>query len=55
MCRPCSTSQKYFLESLSIRDCINHRAIVWQEGYGKFKKNSMTSSGLELATFQLLA
>jgi hypothetical protein len=33
----------------------NPRAIVWLEGLGKLKKKSITSSGLDHATFQLVA
>jgi hypothetical protein len=37
-----------------VRGGVDRRAIVRLEGLGQLK-NSMTSSGLELATFQLVA
>jgi hypothetical protein len=43
-----------FLVLISVAAGVNPRAIVWLEGLGKLKKKS-TSSGLDLATFWLVA
>jgi hypothetical protein len=39
---------------ISLRGGVDPRAIVCMEGLGQLK-NSVTSSGIELATFQLVA
>jgi hypothetical protein len=42
-------------KKIPVRDCVNLRAIVRLEGLGKLKKkNPMTSSGIEPATFRLI-
>jgi hypothetical protein len=38
----------------SVRDYVDSRAIMWPENLGQFK-NPMTSSGIEPATFRLVA
>jgi hypothetical protein len=43
-----------FLILISLRGWVDPRAIVWLVGLGQLK-NPMTSSGIELATFQLVA
>jgi uncharacterized membrane protein len=40
---------------ISIRGSVNLRATVRLEGLGTLEKNAITSSGLEPATFQLVA
>jgi hypothetical protein len=47
-------SHKYFLILISVRGLVNPWAMVWQEGLGKLR-NSITLSGLEPTTFQLVA
>jgi hypothetical protein len=37
------------------RHVVNSRTIAWLEELRKLKKDSMTSSGIEAATFQLVA
>jgi hypothetical protein len=39
---------------ISVRGCVDPRAIVRLEGFGRLK-NPMTSSGLKHATFRLVA
>jgi hypothetical protein len=43
-----------FLILVSFRGCVNPRAVVRLERLGKFKKKSMTSSGIESTTFLLM-
>jgi hypothetical protein len=44
-----------FLVFISVRGRVDPRAIGRLERLGKLKKNPMTSSGIELATFQFVA
>jgi hypothetical protein len=39
---------------ISVRGWVKPWAIMWLEGLGKLKNKSMTSSGLEIATFRLV-
>jgi hypothetical protein len=39
---------------ISVRDCVNLRALVLLEELGELKKNSITSLGIVPATFQLV-
>jgi hypothetical protein len=52
--RPPPLSQEIFLVLISIRDWVDPRAIVRMKGLGQFK-NPMTSTGIETATFRLVA
>jgi hypothetical protein len=51
-CRPLPPGR--FLVLISVRGCVDSRAIVRLAGLGQLK-NTMTSSGLEPATFRLIA
>jgi hypothetical protein len=46
--------QGRFLVLISVRGCVVHKAIMRLGGLGQLK-NPMTSSGIELATFRLVA
>jgi hypothetical protein len=47
--------QKTLLVLIFVRGCLNFRAMVLLEGLGKLKKKTVTSLGLEPATFRLIA
>jgi hypothetical protein len=47
--------QKDLLVIISVTGCVNPRAMVGLDGKGKLKKKSVPSSGLETATFRLVA
>jgi hypothetical protein len=56
MCRPLFTPkniQTIFLVLISVRGCINPKAMVQLEGLGQLKKS--TSSGFDPVTFRLVA
>jgi hypothetical protein len=52
--RPPYTPAERFLVLISVRSCVDTRAIVGLEGLGKLKKK-ITSSGLHPVTFRLVA
>jgi hypothetical protein len=58
-CKPYASaalySQKYLLVLISVRGRVNSRVIVQLEGFVKKKIKSITSSGLESASFLLVA
>jgi hypothetical protein len=44
--------QERFLVLISVRGCVDRRAIVWLEGFGQLK-NPMISLGIKPVSFQL--
>jgi hypothetical protein len=52
-CQLCFTLQKHFLVLISVRGLVNP-TILQLEGLGKLKRHSVTSMGIEHATFWLV-